>query len=226
MWLTCTRHGKSNHHAQQVQCHDFDMLLAQSKHQSRPGHLQHNMKGDRDAVRARLKTKCSVFSDESDCDSDIEIISVCKRAREDSIEISDHTPTCVHIDSSILSLSPSTTCFSPPPTSSPKQGSSVLLTPTASSLSRAFSSPPPVARDSTPTITQVRVPIYEPNRRDVWPTGMYTVDMAEGFRQMKDKRLRRVYLQPALFRHVFGCPLSKALIRITFVHGKIPVPKS
>jgi hypothetical protein len=84
------------------QCHDFDMLLAQSKHQSYPGHLWHNMKGEWDAVRARLKTKCSVFSDESDCDSDIEIISVCKRAREDSIKISDCTPTRVRIDSSIL----------------------------------------------------------------------------------------------------------------------------
>ena len=192
-----------------VQCHDFDVLLAQSKHQSRPGHLRHNMKAERDAVRARLKTRRSVFSEESDRDSDIEIVSVRKRAREESIEISDRTPTRVRIDSSVLSLSPSSTCFSPPPTSSPKRGDSALLTPTTSSLSGVFSSPPPAAWDATPTITQVRVPAYESNGRDVWPTGMYTVDMAEGFRQMKDKRLRGVYLQPTLFRHVFGVPFVK-----------------
>lgn len=195
-----------------VCCQDFEVLLGQSKRQSRPGHLRHNMKGERDDVRAKLKARRGVFSEESD--SDIEIISVRKRAREESIEISDCTSTRVCTDSRILSLSPSPTCFSPPPTSSllsslPKQGGSALLTPTASSLPRDFSSPPPPAQDSTPTITQVQVPAYDHNGREVWPAGMYTVDMAAGFRQMKDKHLRSLYLQPTMFRLVFGVPFVK-----------------
>ncbi|KAG6375796.1 hypothetical protein JVT61DRAFT_2649 [Boletus reticuloceps] len=198
-----------------VQCHDLDVLLAQLKQQSRPGHLRHNMKGKQDAVRTKLKGKHTIFSEESD--SDIEFISVRKRPREESIEISDRTPTRVRIDPHILSLSPLPTCFSPPPISSqlsslssPKGGSSALLTPVASSLSgNDFLSLPPSVSEAPLTITQVEVPAYDPNGHEVWPAGMYTVDMAAGFRQMKEKHLRGRYLQPTLFRHVFGVPFIK-----------------
>ncbi|KAF8431626.1 hypothetical protein L210DRAFT_155575 [Boletus edulis BED1] len=199
-----------------VQCHDFDVLLAQSKQQSHPGHLRHNMKGERDAVRMKLKGKRAIFSEESD--SDIEFISVRKRPHEESINISDRTPTRVRIDPHILSLSPSPTCFSPPPISSqlslllsPKGGSPALLTPVVSSLSDDFLSLPPSVSEAVLTVTQVEVPAYDPNGHEVWPAGMYTVDMAMGFRQMKDKDLRGRYLQPTLFRHIFRVPFIKGI---------------
>lgn len=198
-----------------VQCQDFKVLLGQSKQQSRPGHLRHNMKGERDAVRGMLKARRGVLSEESEHDSDLEIVSVRKRVREGSIEIVDRTPTRVRMDPTIISLSPSSTCFSQSPTSSqlpvsPMRGTLAMLTPVDRSLPVEFSSPPPTPEARTlPSIAQVQVPVYDSHGRDVWPAGMYTVDMAAGFRQMKDRGLRARYLQPALFRQIFGVPFVK-----------------
>lgn len=56
-------------------------------------------------------------------------------------------------------------------------------------------------------ITKVQVPSYD--GRNVWPAGMYTIDMSEGFHQMKDKRLRAAFWQPELFNRIFGVQFMK-----------------
>ncbi|KAG1719108.1 uncharacterized protein EDB91DRAFT_1257907 [Suillus paluster] len=61
------------------------------------------------------------------------------------------------------------------------------------------------------TATLVQVPLYDPNsKRQVWPHGMFTVDMTAGFHQMDNKILRATYQQEELFQHVFGVPFVKA----------------
>ncbi|KAG2741489.1 hypothetical protein P692DRAFT_20752259 [Suillus brevipes Sb2] len=47
-------------------------------------------------------------------------------------------------------------------------------------------------------------------KRQVWPHGMYTVDMATGFRQLDNPMLRGTLRQDQLFKTIFGVPYVKA----------------
>lgn len=69
----------------------------------------------------------------------------------------------------------------------------------------------PPSRQYTPAAACVQVPQYDPDLKcQVWPHGMYTVDMTAGFCQMDDKILWATYQQEELFEHVFRVTFVKA----------------
>ncbi|KAG1764339.1 hypothetical protein EDD22DRAFT_883935 [Suillus occidentalis] len=69
----------------------------------------------------------------------------------------------------------------------------------------------PPSRRYTPATARVQVPQYDPDsKHQVWPYGMYTVDMTTGFHQMDDMILQATYQQEELFKHVFGVTFVKA----------------
>lgn len=73
-----------------------------------------------------------------------------------------------------------------------------------STQSSSTSAPP-----APPLVMPVHVPSYR-HSKHVWPHGMFTRDMAVGFRQMDAPMLRVYYPQEQLFSLIFGVPFVRA----------------
>lgn len=80
-----------------------------------------------------------------------------------------------------------------------------------SSTSASSSSPSPLLAPVAPSVIPVHVPIYHADiKREVWPYGMYTIDMATGFHQLDNPRLCDALRQEELFERIFDVPYVKA----------------
>ncbi|KAG2152953.1 hypothetical protein DEU56DRAFT_908128 [Suillus clintonianus] len=222
-----------------TQCDRFQELLMASKYVSRPRHLRLNMRGERDVVRTKLKAKreqAPLLDPEAEI---IEImssppVSKVKREREESSELA-LTPVRPRLTAedfnsryaTSMSPTPSPLLFRSrsiisPSSSPPRDTISMSFSSSASSvisLTSSHHSTAPVKvrthqraiSTKEPAITAIPVPDYDPAKLwQVWPHGMYTIDMVAGFQQMDDKRLRAMYRQHELFPLIFGVPFVKA----------------
>ena len=215
-----------------TQCKDFDDLYKASTESVRSPHMRSNMKGERDGVRAKLKKRHVTVTPDSE--SDVEIVgdsSVTvvatdkgKRRRErspsDDVDVSVHSrPRFSPPDSDIEFIDCREFIDRRAESMSPTPPYAMSLSPTpsiprplsAAPSSSSISSATPAVMLSAPSINPVRVPMYDAdNKREVWPHGMYTVDMAAAFRQLDDPTFRDVLRQDELFECIFGVPYVKA----------------
>ncbi|KAG1762675.1 hypothetical protein EV702DRAFT_1052301 [Suillus placidus] len=199
-----------------TECSDFDELFKSSKLMTRPSHMRFNMKGERDSIRKKMKQRQTSIAASS---SDVEILdneilltpklALGKRrwAQSPSQEQGTRLAARVRLATSEDDFDARrATLLSPTPP---------LIT--SSSTSKDDSDAPPPLKthqsaQAAPRIMPVHVPIYDCTKpQQVWPQGMYTVDMVVGFQQMDIPKLRSFYGQEQLFRLIFGdSPFVKA----------------
>ncbi|KAF8546334.1 hypothetical protein OG21DRAFT_1527896 [Imleria badia] len=203
-------------------CLGFDQDLQVARDSKRPAHLRLNMRSECDGTHVKLKARATSQL-HIDSDSEVEIIEVSssrtrasnKRHRSTSVAsssarshyapaLSSGSPVKEEPSSSLPTLSFK---FASSPTSSSTSLSSML--PVVPQLLQQVVSLPPalLVSPSLPPVIHVTVPQYE--KRQVWPHGMYMVDMTARFCQLVSKQLQAAYSPPKLFRLVFGVPFVK-----------------
>jgi hypothetical protein len=181
-------------------CLDLDQLVFQLTEKG--NHLRQNMRGARDGIRQTLQRRqlASPISVKDSSDSEIEVVSITMAPKRKIKEEPDDTGDVlgdVFRHAQRPRLAPLVI-----PSSDLASGSS---TPSLVSSSGSTPLTPSRSMPLTPSPLSSTPPISPITAFGLWPAGLYTVDMVEGFQKM-DAASRRGLTMQDRFESVFKCP--------------------